>query len=73
MMWGYYVGWNWIWMGSVMLLVWGAVIALLIWGVRSFSGSRQSGDPAIETLRRRLAAGEISQDEFDRTKRILQG
>ena len=73
MMWGYFDGWNWILMGSMMLLVWGSVIALVIWGVRSFSGPRQRGDPAVEVLRRRLATGEISQDEFDKTKRILQG
>lgn len=73
MMWGYYDGWNWLWMGGMMLLFWGGVIALVIWGVRSLSGPRHSGDPAVETLRRRLAAGEISQDEFDKTKRILQG
>jgi uncharacterized membrane protein len=73
MMWGYSDGWSWLWMGSMMLLVWGGVIALVIWGMRSFSGARQSDDLAIETLRRRLAAGEISREEFDTTKRILQG
>lgn len=73
MMWGYYAGWNWLWMGSMMLPFWGGLIVLVIWGVRSLSEPRRSGDPAIETLRRRLAAGEISQDEFDKTKGILQG
>lgn len=73
MMWGYYDGWNWLWMGGMMLLFWGGVIALVIWGVRAFTVPRSIGDPAIETLRRRLAAGELSQDEFDKTKRILQG
>ena len=72
MMWGY-DGWNWLWMAPMMLLIWGGVIALVIWGVRSFSGPRSNSDPAIETLRRRLAAGEISQEEYDKTKRILQG
>ncbi len=32
-----------------------------------------SGDSAMATLRQRLAAGQISQEEFDKTKRILQG
>jgi len=73
MMWGYYDGWNWFWMGGMMLLFWGGVIALVIWGVRAFTGPRSTGGPAIETLRRRLAAGELSQEEFDKTKRILQG
>jgi len=44
----------------------------VIWGVRAFTRPRGTGDSAIEILRRRLAAGEISQDEFERTKRILQ-
>jgi uncharacterized membrane protein len=72
MMWGY-DGLNWFWMAPMMVLIWGGVIALVIWGLRASSGPRSNGDSAIETLRRRLAAGEISQDEFDKTKRILQG
>jgi len=72
MMWGY-DGLNWLWMAPMMVLIWGGVIALVIWGFRAFSGPRSSGDSAIETLRRRLAAGEISQDDVDKTKRILQG
>jgi uncharacterized membrane protein len=72
MMWGY-DGLNWLWMAPMMVLIWGGVIALVVWGLRAFSGPRSTGDSAIETLRRRLAAGEISQDEFDKTKRILQG
>jgi putative membrane protein len=73
MMWGYYDGWNWLWMGGTMLLFWVGVVALVFFVVRAFAGLRSAGDPAIETLRRRLAAGEISQEEFDKTKRILQG
>jgi putative membrane protein len=73
MMWGYTDGSSWLWMVPMMLLFWGGVIALVFFGVRAFTGPRHSGDPAIETLRRRLAAGEINQEEFDKTKRILQG
>jgi putative membrane protein len=73
MMWGYTDGSSWLWMVPMMLLFWGGVIALVIFGVRAFSGPRSTGDPAIETLRRRLAAGEIGQEEFDKTRRILQG
>jgi len=71
-MWGYYDSWNWLWMGGMMLLFWAGVIALMIWGVRAFTGPRSDGGPAIATLRSRLAAGEMSQEEFDKTKRILQ-
>lgn len=73
MMWGYADGSGWLWMLPMMLLFWGGVIALAVFAVRAYSGPRRSGDPAIETLRRRLAAGEISQEDFDKTKRILQG
>lgn len=72
MMWPYNDGGSWIWMGAMMLLSWGVVIALVIWALRAFTGTRNNGDQAIATLRRRLAAGEISQDEFEKTKRILQ-
>jgi uncharacterized membrane protein len=70
MMRGYYDGLSWFWILPMMLLVTVGTIALLFWVVRAFTGS-QSRDPAIETLRRRLAAGEISQDEFEKTRRSL--
>ena len=70
MMWGYYDGLSWFWMLPMMLFVTVGAIALLLLVVRGFTGS-QSRDPAIETLRRRLAAGEISQDEFEKTRRSL--
>jgi putative membrane protein len=73
MMWGYGDGSSWLWMVPMMLLFWGGFIALVIFAVRAFAGPRSSGDPAMATLRQRLAAGQISQEEFDRTKRILQG
>jgi uncharacterized membrane protein len=73
MMWNYYNGWSLLLMSGMMLLFWGGLIALVIWGIRAFSGPRQTGDQALETLRRRLAAGEISQEDFERTKRVLQG
>lgn len=73
MMWGNYDGGNWLWMASMMLLVCGGVIALVILVVRAVVTSRSAGDPAADTLRMRLAAGEINQEEFDTTKRILQG
>jgi len=73
MMWGYNDGWQWLWMGGMMLVFWGGLIALVIWGLRAFARTRSTGDSAMETLRKRLAAGEISQEDFDKTKRVLQG
>ena len=59
-------------MVRMMLLIWGGVISSAIWGVRALMTPWTSGD-AMDTLRRRLAAGEISQDDFEKTKRMLQG
>lgn len=71
MMWYYGGGgWAWLWMSLMMLIFWGALIAVAVWAIRSGFGQRREGD-AMNVLRRRLAAGEISQEDFDKTKRIL--
>ena len=72
MMWGNYDLWSWFWMVAATVVFWGAVIALFVWVVRSLIPRRQ-GDPAMETLRRRLAAGEITEPEFERARQLLQG
>ena len=72
MMWNYgFGGLDWLWMGVMMLLFWGGAIVLGVWAIRSFAGRRQDSDPAFDVLRRRLASGEISQDEFERLKKAL--
>ena len=65
-------GWGWVWMTVLMLIFWGGLIAVAIWAIRSGLGSRRESD-AQDVLRRRLAAREISEDEFEKMKRILQG
>jgi uncharacterized membrane protein len=57
-------------MAGFMILFWGGVIVLVAWLVRSLG---RSSDDAKAILRRRLAAGEISQDEYEKTRRLLQG
>lgn len=55
-----------------------ALVFLLIWAVvRVFnnSSSQQRGpadDDAVEILRRRLARGEIDEDEFDEKRKLLK-
>lgn len=73
MMWWYGMGggWNWLWMGGTMVLFWGGVILLGIWAIRSFSVSHRAGDPALDILRKRLAAGEISPEDFEKSKKVL--
>lgn len=73
MMWPYYGGdgWSWLWGAGMMVLFLGGVIILGFWAIRSLSSPRQTGDSAMETLRRRLASGEISQEDFEKTKKAL--
>jgi putative membrane protein len=71
--WGF--GWPWpgvIWL-VVALLFWAGLIALLVWAVRSSSGPRRDSDSAMETLRQRLARGEISQEEYEHIRQLLWG
>ena len=72
MMWWYGGGgWDWLWMASMMMFFWGGVIVLGIWAIRSLSGPRQTGDAAMDALRKRLADGEISPGDFEQTKKAL--
>src|SRR5215472_17173405 len=73
MMWsGYYDGWSWLLMAAMMVLLWGGVAALIAVAARAMIGPRGS-DQAMDTLRRRLASGEITQEEFETIRRALQG
>jgi len=72
MMW-YYDGWSWLWMVPMMVLFWVGLIALVIFVIRAFARPTSTSDSALDTVRRRFAAGEISQDEYEKTKRALQG
>jgi len=72
MMWGYYDGWSWLWMAAMMVLFWGGIIVLAAFVIRSFTGSK-TNDQAMDVLRRRFASGEITQDEFEKTRKALQG
>jgi uncharacterized membrane protein len=55
----------------VALLFWAGLLALLVWAVRSSTGARRQPDTAREALRRRLASGEITEEEYERIKRLL--
>jgi hypothetical protein len=78
-MWGMHdVGWGW-WLVSTvaMFVFWTAVIYGVFWLVRD-AGGRPAGperrdESADDVLKRRLAAGEISVDEYDRVRRGLYG
>lgn len=75
MMW--YYGWGGMpFLGmAFMLLFWLALALLAVWAVRAFSaaGMRRPPDPALERLRQRFAAGEISQVEYEQALRAIGG
>ncbi len=70
MMWYYGAGgFGWFWITVVgMLLFSGGVMALVVWLTRA---PQHANDPALDILRRRLAAGEITPEDFEKTKKAL--
>lgn len=70
---GMYGGW-WPVMMVMMLIFWVAVIVLVIWAVRSlFPRQFRSGrEQALDTLRQRFAAGEISAAEYEQARARLE-
>jgi putative membrane protein len=57
----------------IMILFWGGVAAVVVLLVRSLAGpGRTQRDSAMDTLRTRLAAGEISEEEFERIRKVIQ-
>ena len=72
MMWNYGGdAWSGLWMAVVAILFLGGLLLLGVWAVRASAGSGRGGDAAMDTLRKRLASGEISQEEFDKTRKAL--
>jgi uncharacterized membrane protein len=71
----YFGGFGWMsllgW--STMLLFWIGVILLTVWIVRSMVGRdrRSEADITKDVLRRRYAAGEISEAEYQQALRTL--
>jgi len=59
--------------GLFMLLFWVSIIVLVVLAVRNlFPSQRQSDhEVAIELLKRRYAAGEISQAEYEQARNAL--
>ena len=68
---GYHDGWSWLLMAGMMVLFWGGIATLIAFVARALIGPR-GGDQTMDMLRRRLANGEITQEEFETTRRALQ-
>jgi len=71
-------GWGWMAGGLMMLIFWGGLVALVVFLVRGFGarptgGEEKQGKPdAQEILAERFARGEISEEEFDQRRRVLE-
>ena len=61
--------------GLMMMVVWVALILLVVLLVRAFFSAprRDDTETALAILRRRYAAGEISEAEYERARRALGG
>lgn len=59
--------------GILMVVFWVAIVLLVVWAVRTaFSGQQKDAhDRAVEILKRRYAAGEISQAEYEQARKAL--
>ncbi|MBI4264713.1 MAG: SHOCT domain-containing protein [Acidobacteria bacterium] len=68
-MWGLGMGLG----GLVMLLFWGALIVGLVLLIRSLDGRERGprGETALDVLKRRYAAGEITREQFEQTRRDI--
>lgn len=61
---------GWILMMLGMLIFWGAIIALVVWAVRGGLTTRRDDTPE-EILRKRLADGSISVEEYEQRRAAL--
>lgn len=66
-------GFGWGLPGLVMMLLFvGGLVAVAVWAVRAFAGpNTPRQDSALDVLGRRLAAGEISVEEYEQARRAL--
>lgn len=71
--WGLGMGLGWL----SMLAFWGALIVGVVWLVRAFGGdtdgaARRGEESALDILKRRYAAGEITREEYEQMRRTLE-
>jgi putative membrane protein len=60
----------WVPMMVGMLLFWGLVIVGAVWLVRELSG--RGSERPLDVLQRRLAQGDISVEEYERRRQLLE-
>ena len=71
--WGPAYGWGMTLIGILMMVAfWGGIFALGVLFIRSLAGPRPGQqDAAFAELRKRLAAGEITPEEYERVRKFL--
>lgn len=60
----------WMAIGGGLMMV--LLIVLVVWFARGVGGGPRPLDPIV-ALKRRLAAGEINQEQYEQTRKALQG
>jgi putative membrane protein len=67
-------GWNWFFMVLSMAVFWALVIAVIVWAVHAARGSSDAlprHRSARDTLDDRFARGEITEEEYRRSRDAL--
>ena len=68
-----YDGWGFMGFHFFWWLVWIAVIVgIVLWVARMGAGTTRSAPTPLETLQRRYANGEITKDEYEERRRVLE-
>jgi uncharacterized membrane protein len=65
------IGWTMGLEGWLLMSVWALVLVVVVW-LLVREPRRSDRDDTLELLRGRLARGEITADEFERTLRLLE-
>lgn len=67
------VGWGWMTLGWVLMVVfWGSVIWLVVWSIsRVVEGRGSTSATPLDIAKARYARGEISKEQFESLKRDL--
>jgi len=71
MMYGWHGGWGIFWM----VVFWGAILGVVVWAIAAAARRGSGGPPertARDILEERFARGEISKDEFEERRRVLE-
>jgi putative membrane protein len=68
-------GADWFWGVLMMLLFWGGLAAVMAFGARAWSGRSDRGAGSLDArtiLENRFARGEISREEFEERRKVLE-